>query len=486
MKKLSYLLGALALGLFASCQNEFVSETDTTLPDGDTYMSVTLNLPRGNGSTRASTGTYEGFDRINTLDVYLLSSDGQTLLYSHSYSRDAGEVVYNGQTITLAEPFATTPGEKRLIAVINCPLPPLSAAPAADYTYTLSSALALDDLASTSTDPAYSKEVDGYGTVYADITVMSGRSAGTFTIADNVTSQDVITNGLNHVAVNLTRVASRVAVTTDNLTPTVVNDAGTTLGTISDITWSVAQGENKVYLFPQFIGGTTTVVTSGYNYVPGTDYASTAPGYYDYTDLSNTADTVALNPGAAYVQYLPGKFLLENTHPADTTQEASGYRQGNTAYALVRVKFVPDPAAITDGGALAADSTFYVGATDGRIYSNMNDAITTTSGQEVYTYTGGKMLYYLWLNPDAVDKPINSPVVRNSIYHINIRSFKDLGVNWNPLDPSTDNPDPRPTDPNEPDGNPMDPTFPLSPINTYMTVDATVLPWNTYSYEIDL
>jgi hypothetical protein len=163
------------------------------------------------------------------------------------------------------------------------------------------------------------------------------------------------------------------------------------------------------------------------------------------------------------------------------------YRKGNTAYVLIRATYTPNPTAIADGGTLT-DGTFYVGGTDGKIYSTAAAATDVTKGgtayQDVATYTNGKVLYYVWLNPDDIQKPINSPVLRNNIYHININSFKKLGVNWNPLTPDITNPDPQP-DGNEPD-NPVIPTDPISVTDTYMSVNVEVLNWSTHSYDVDL
>ncbi|MCD8186260.1 MAG: fimbria major subunit, partial [Rikenellaceae bacterium] len=85
--------------------------------------------------------------------------------------------------------------------------------------------------------------------------------------------------------------------------------------------------------------------------------------------------------------------------------------------------------------------------------------------------------------------PLNSPVIRNNIYHINVRSFSALGETWNPLypeDPNTAspaNPDPKPST-DEPDSS-IDPYDPLSIEETYMDIDATVLDWIVNSYDID-
>jgi hypothetical protein len=184
--------------------------------------------------------------------------------------------------------------------------------------------------------------------------------------------------------------------------------------------------------------------------------------------------------------------LFETTHPYGSDPSSTGYRKGNTPYILVRAKFTPAPAQIVGGKSLPADGTFYMGAIDGLIYASIADAQDYNIGvqnQPVYTYTAGKVLYYVWLNPDNIQKPVNSPVIRNNIYHVNISSFKSIGLNWNPLVPpgsnTPHNPDPQPPTGVEPPS-PVNPTDPLSDSDTYMSVEVTILMWTMHTYEIDL
>ena len=109
-------------------------------------------------------------------------------------------------------------------------------------------------------------------------------------------------------------------------------------------------------------------------------------------------------------------------------------------------------------------------------------------GQKYSEYKDGKVLYYAIINPDVPEKPLNAPVYRNNIYHISVKGFKKIGVNWNPLfpeDPNTPdpkkNPDPKPNNPNEPVP-PIKPEDNLSPKETYMSVDVSVIPWNVHTY----
>ena len=136
-------------------------------------------------------------------------------------------------------------------------------------------------------------------------------------------------------------------------------------------------------------------------------------------------------------------------------------------------------------------------------------------GQTAQKFEKGKVLYFLWLNPDHVSKAVNSPVIRNNIYHVQIAGVGKIGANWNPLipfdpndpsfpghpggggtdpnDPSNptfpknpNNPDPRPDNPYEPKDPPVDPKDPLSFKETWMAVQVSILPWQVHSYKVVL
>lgn len=495
----SFLTALFLLAGFTACSSTDENGDKPSDPkDMTTYMSLTLRLPQAglkaaDDNPYNNAGIYTGVTAINTLDIYLVSSDGTTMLETRRLTHVNGDYTFHSDAggydhIDLAKPFKTAPGTKKMVIVINCPLPSLTAAPADDYRYVLSSSLPLSSLARI--DPNNSAVIGGV-TVNADILVLSGKS-GVFNIEDGISEQEVISSRKNIINMDLVRVPSRVIVTSS--APGTVVESGTTLGTISNVTYSIAQGTNSVYLFPQTNADNSTK-TWGYDYFPGptTDYATTATTYYDYSDLQNQADAVPAKPGTngAYM-YLPGKFFLENTHLSGADLSSSRYRKGNTAYVLVRAKFTPAAALIADGGSLT-DDTFYVGGIDGKIYSSIQNAQGYTAGvgvqdQPVSTYPNGKVLYYIWLNPDNISQPVNSPTIRNNIYHININSFKSIGLNWNPLIPSGPdaprNPDPKPNGPEPED--PVDPTDPLSSTDTYMSVDVMVLPWTVHTYDIDL
>lgn len=460
----SFLLASLIGAGFAACSDESVTETEKQ--EGTlTYINLSVNLP-GKASSRAlpndynNDGTYEGLDSLRTLDVYMQSADGTV-----EAKRFTGtDISYAGTVVSPSQPFRTTSGYKTIYIVINNPNP------LGTSITTENDLISTDNLAQVIT--ANGKEYD--------LITMTGKSANVY-VEPDVPIQDV-SNGTNKIKVNVDRVASRVIVTT-TASADLTNDAGEKIGSVSNVNFSVAQGTNKIYWLSQ-----ANYVSFGSEYVPVLgEYAGQADTYYDYSGLS-VKNAIPVKPVEANgYKALKGQFLFENTHE-EGDLEHTQYRKGNTAYVLVRAIFTPDPSAIVDGGSLTG-GTFYVGQSDGKIYSSKQAALTAFPNQKVATYIGGKMINYAWLNPDDLVKPLNSPVVRNHIYHINITGFKRLSYNWNPLypeDPDTvnpQNPDPKPG-PDEPEI-PIDPIDPLTPEQTNMSVEVSVLDWTVHSYDVE-
>lgn len=456
----TFLIASIIGSSFLACSNDDV--TDVSGEKGTpTYMNLAISFPKATGTKALPgdynpDGDYEGNDGVQTLDIYMIGMDKTVEAKRFTGS----DISSTGTVVSPSQPFRTTSGRKTVYVVINSPSPLRTTAPLDD------DLLDIAGLAKITTE----------NNVSYDVITITGKSAPIY-IAPDITAQ-AVSNGNNRVSIQTTRIASRVIVTS-TASADMLDENNVKIGTVSDVTYSVAQGTNKVYFLPQ-----TNYLTWGSTYVPALgDYTTEAPKYYDYSDLS-TPTAVPVKPTAADgYKSLPGKFLFENTH-TEGDVKSSQYKKGNTAYVLVRAKFTPEPSTIADGGTLV-NGTFYVGESDGKIYSSKEAAQDAVQNQKVALYQGGKMLQYAWLNPDNITTPLNSPVVRNNVYHINISAFKKIGLNWNPLVPDPGNPDPKPGNPDEPD-TPIDPTDPLSPEQTYMTVDITVLNWTSHSYDIEL
>jgi hypothetical protein len=535
MKKLKsvFLLGALAIGLgLTSCSSDDTLSSSTGEAKGNTYVAVSLTMPLSSGTRALPTdynyiGEWVGNDDIKTVDIYLV--DGTKADVTHS-SFTVGSGTDDGYTaskstdgtqiiLTPTKAIETTVGTKEVYAVLNTTTDITSAlsstsAPDFDKAYkTVALSLANSGTSTTTVSTSASKiagEETGTDTKQHDVIAMTNSSDVTIDVKSNVTSAQALaaSNPQNRASVQVQRAVARVMVTTAATSFDVKSSTETLLGTVSNITWVLAQGEKSLYV--QQNSGFTTPNSA---WVPAStggdaDYITYAGSKYDYSGLfenydattkfgGTTVPTLAAykDPTAAGIgdsSVLNGKFILPTTHtPGDA--KSTDYRKGNTAYVLVRAKYTP--ATYADGGTANTDGTFYLGA-NGKYYTTAANAVDPTkggiTGQTVAEYVGGKVLYYAWVNPDKVPGWLNSPVLRNSIYHIQITGFKTIGTNWNPLypeDPSKDpstNPDPKPkNNPSEPT-NPVSPVDPITTPDTWMSVDVSVLPWNVHSYGISL
>ena len=534
MKKLKtiFMLVAVAIGLtFASCSDDNVSagtETNT----GNTNVAVSLSLSLGNSGTRALpedynyVGKWAGKDEVKTVDIYLVDATKATVSHT-TFDVTAGDYTVSAATdgsktvlLTPKKAIKTTAGAKAVYAVINASTDITNALNVATIpefdTAFKTTALALANSGSSTTVSTSASKVPGVVNS-KDVIAMTNSEDVTLNVQPNITSDQTLAAAAgdatkNRVGVKVERASARVMVTTDSTTYK-VNSGKVVVGTVSDITWVLAQGENSL-----FVQHKADYMTPNYAWIPGTDadYYKDAGGKYDYsglfenntnkkggTDVPTLADYAAVSKDPDAIgdsSVLDGKFILPTTHTLGVGN-ASFYKKGNTAYVLVRAKYTP--ATYADGGTANTDGTFYLGA-NGKYYTTSANAVNPANGgvtnQTVAKYVGGKVLYYAWVNPDAIPNWYNSPVLRNNIYHIHITGFKTIGTNWNPLYPEDPehpngtgntplNPDPKPTpgpgEPTEP-VNPIDPTDPLTTPETWMSVDVTILPWQVHSYGVDL
>lgn len=408
-------------------------------------------------------------------------------------------------------------------------------------------------------------KVEGTGTSASDVILMTGE-AGSENIIDEVTATQAVSGQKNRVKLQVQRAVARVLVTTlkndfdiEGIDPENPTAPSYTAAKISELTYVVAQGEAKIF-FKQnqltaeahgsmFTTPAFNVVNQNLDYwsTPGlTDYA-TVGANYDYSGLwKNTAgytnikgvkiptrakfeNTKAKELGLVTADLrdgLDGEFILPALHKyvkkdvADARKN-TGYRKGNTPYILVRGLLKPQKYVKKDGTISTTPATeakdWYLGA-NGFFYEDVtcvqNPAKKGVKGQTAQLYKGGKVLYFLWLNPDDVVKAVNSPTLRNNIYHVQIKGVGKIGANWNPLIPfdptnptfpgtpgtgtnpndpdnptfpkNPNNPDPRPDNPYEPKDPPVDPKDPLSFKETWMAVQVSILPWQVHSYEVVL
>ena len=282
--------------------------------------------------------------------------------------------------------------------------------------------------------------------------------------------------------------------------------------TISELTYVVAQGEKKLYLTQQANSDVkkngAAFTTPAFDQIPQIapfwttefreDYKKVG-AFYDYSGLLKNTAGYDHNQGIKveakdYVGTydLRGEFVLPTLHKyvdrnAFFALDKTGYRKGNTAYVLVRGYLKPKYWIDENGNVAEGElddnvTDLYLGD-NGVFYVNQDHVRDILKhgegGQSARLFKNRQVLYWVWLNPDDMAKPVNSPVIRNNIYHINIKSIDRLGGNWNPLVPDgINNPNPFPNDnPFEPKTPPVDPGDPLHVGKPWIRVES----WDVFS-----
>lgn len=586
MKK-QFFVAAMALVLgagFTACSSDDLNVKPGTEVNqkATTYMSVSFELPSAN-STRAAddgqdetnpkfnnVGKWNGQDKIESVDVYVFNGQTTTSTLEVTQNYAAADLAFtqknasNQTLVTANKAFKVTAGAKTVYVVVNPTTKSQALLPANKDVTTLQEFEAKynsDELAFTRTsgyETAHSATLKTYADELAevksnaDVIVMTGPGVKQ-TIDDNVSEQQAVSGVKNRANLEVQRAVARVFVTTkaDSYTVKANNPETGALDVdvkISDLTYVVAQGENKLY-FLQKAGDPTTTgaafTTPAFAQVPSnadywtydfhTSYKNVG-AHYDYSGLwkstatgkskglevttlgSNTLTDITGNLETA----LKGEFVLPTLHKYVVKTDASarqntGYRKGNTAYILVRgyitpAKFVDANGDVKTDADLTANQDLYLGA-NGVFYADKATVQDATkkgvAGQTAQLYKGRKVLYFVWINPDDLAKAVNSPVIRNNVYHVSIKGISKIGSNWNPLVPNPNvpdnpgqpidpnnpnnpindnpnNPDPRPKNDIEPKDPPVDPKDPISSKETWMSVNVNILPWAVHTFEIEL
>ena len=502
-------------------------------PKPTTFMTVAFTLPKLSTRAGAADGQdlddpnfnhqgkWAGTDKIDNLSVYVFNGDNNTAkleIKKDFASTDLiTQVEANQLFVKIKEPFLVSKGNKKIYVVINSTTESNALLPA------IVNSTTLEQFSETYESAELSLVAETGGSV-ADkvaklennqhIILMTGAPINKL-MEDGVSKFEASTGTRNNASVQFKRAVSRVLVTTtkDSYTLAGYNPSNAQKEndflTLDQLHYVVAQGENHLY-FQQKAStdGTAAFTTPAFDQVPReTDFS--ADSYtqeynqigtnYDYAGLKKdqTGNTSTVKGFSVKVRNpfdptpttveelakadlngeLAGQYVLPTLHKFNSDETQTGYRKGNTPYVLVRARITPKKY-IDDNGqvsdvALADDADLYYGLETGYFYVNKNHVTDAAhygrANQKAYKYTKRVALYFAWLNPDDVNRPLNSPVVRNNIYHLHIASISQLGSNWNPLVPSgKDNPDPFPNDnPNEPTTPrvfPHDPLYKATPI----------------------
>lgn len=503
MKLNKFLIAALALTLglgMASCKKQ--DEPKTQQSEGTTYMSVALSMGQGlraEGDDFNPKGTWKGTDKIESIDIYMVSSNMEIERKTVKFT--AGD--NNGKDgVAVVSAFKTTPGKKTVYVVLNNSgdiQQKLNSATAADFDATYKAAYEL---------LATAKVVGDKAAGYEDIIMMTGEPKEV-TIIDNVLEDEANNKASdaskNRFKMEVRRTVARVSATTPLAGPKYeikgtikVNGTETemVLGTLTDLKWAPRQYEKTSYLlYKDAKNGHTyatpaNVFSPNYNYGKDgnvTDEGSKDKYLYDGVakEFGKSATSLTFDNVVAAQAKETSAFITETTHPYDG---GSFYKKGNTAYILVSGTFAPADDLWADGEKAKEDNkdgTIYWGTTKGKFYKNLDQAklenkpADTTGGKDgVVPFKAGKMYYIAYVNPDT-NNPTTwkyAPVVRNNVYNVNVTKFSKLGLYHDPNDPND------PDDPDQPDPDPNDP---IKDTETYMAYEITVINWGVHSYDIE-
>ncbi len=356
-------------------------------------------------------------------------------------------------------------------------------------------------------DEAYAK-FDGTD----DIIAMNTVKPENLTVVAGVKENEAKTGAKNCATVTVRRLVGQAAVTSTATTYEIketFKGAETTLATLGNFKWDVMQFEQKSYLTPRPTADgkdalkvafcktpSFEFITTDANYTTGTDNAADKYAYRKFNGAEVkqfTRNTTDDKKNVEAIVATPMKFITETTHQKGAklavdggTGTETGYRKGNTAYVIVSAEITPKNWAEGEEAKDGAD--LYFGVKDHKFYKELEAAKTANKVEaipesdaenapdNVIKYTGGICYYVAWLNPDVITEPVNSPVLRNNIYHVNISAIKKLGYSGNPFNPNGD-------DPKDPDDKTPDPKETLYPVDTYMAVQINVVNWGVHSYD---
>ncbi len=500
IKKLTQTLLALALvGGMTACDKSMKGvDEGTTSATGDTYISVTFSTANPNSLKAAvkedtdfnSIGEFMGRDKIKNVNIYMINATDESIEVKKFDNTDNFNTDPDGNPDTRdyrTEAWKTTPGDKIVYVYTNIAGTAIETAldaatdkasfeAANKATYTLVKNGAVDE--------AYAK-FDGTD----DIIAMNTVKPENLTVVAGVKENEAKTGAKNCATVTVRRLVGQAAVTSTATTYEIketFKGAETTLATLGNFKWDVMQFEQKSYLTPMPTADGKDALKVAFCKTPSFEFITTDANYTTGTD--NAADKYAYRKfnGAEVKQFTrsgddkanvtaivatPMKFITETTHQLgkkieDTTAALkTGYRKGNTAYVIVSAEITPKNwGEGEEAKELDAEKNLYFGIKDHKFYDN------------VIKYAGGICYYVAWLNPDVITEPVNSPVLRNNIYHVNINAIKKLGYSGNPFNPNGD-------DPKDPDDKTPDPKETLYPVDTYMSVQINVVNWGVHSYD---
>lgn len=525
IKKLTQTLLALALvGGMTACDKSMKGvDEGTTSATGDTYMSVAFSTANPN-STRAedknfnSIGEYIGRDEIKNVNVYVINLPEETVelnevnIVTKNPDNDANTKDFR------TEAWKTTAGDKIIYVYVNIKGTKIADALNAATSKTAFEKAAKDAYSLTENGVVLEGIAKYNKTDDKDIIAMAPIEPKTLNVKAGVTKDDAeaknkpFAQAKNCVQVSVRRLVAQAAVTA-SADKFEIKEGADVLVTFDKLQWDVMQFEQTTFLAPQPVKADAEpaqnpmltqfckspsfdFITTDANYTTdaGAKYAYrafTGEPVATFTRSTNTDAVEKNKEDVANIVKNPMKFITETTHQFGDKLEAdggtapfTGYRKGNTTYVIIAAQITPQGNALAEGQTYTAGNDLFYGVQDKKFYAdkataqaNNAPSVAFTDGRDnVIKYAKGICYYVAWLNPDNATDPVKSPILRNNIYHVNIKAIKKLGYSGNPFDPTNKTP-------KDPDDKTPDPKETLYPIDTYMSVEISVVNWGVHSYD---
>lgn len=246
-----------------------------------------------------------------------------------------------------------------------------------------------------------------------------------------------------------------------------------------------------------------------------TDQGSGNYGSYTAVKVNEGVDNFAAAKADALGSKANAVYFFENTsNDYSATMAKVGYNR--YAYAKVYVTFVPNDVNVRNIKVLDAETEGYTKFTnkdgsekwgmwdtdykystasnktffyaEGYLFGSVDAALFAGyTRNQIYTYKDGRMAYRsLWnrVETSASDKKIkDAGTHRNNIYVLEITGFTGLGMPWDPADPNDPN---LPQDPDDTGKTPPGTDTDVNPkANSFMRVNAKVIPWTVYRRSVN-
>lgn len=474
---------------------------------------------------------WEGNDAIEKVYAYIFKASGSDFTYETTKEFTGNQFTASGTTFSLKEPFEITAGNKQVFVVVN-PNTRIankieaaitaggdSYTASAFKTFLQSSGWSNPNIPTAPTSEQTQTRADEFvrNINGKDVIVMTGEPVNVSVTA--APKQQVQNFSKNTVTLNVERVVAKVLVSiskdlslhaTDMKevydTPrkykfaiTQIRDIndGTSTAYLSDLTWTVVQGANDLYLLKkpaaatenitfEYKKGSTSqsqVLTTEETTVKGKkidkadfwqmvtpEYANFSD-YYDYSGLWKKGGNPNIPYGFDVISIVKYHNYNDKKETDNVKAAAGGHceylfptfvgkdtpqQRGNTPYILIRALFQPlkyytlvngqvEPMYPTTAGyAFNTPKTFYFDPIT-NIFGDSPEALKAfqrehniTAHDAILKYEGGYVYYFLLPNANKpTDKNTSdySPILRNQFYHVQITAVTDMGFPWNSLVP---------------------------------------------------